>query len=351
MNNILITGGCGFIGTNFIYYLFKKSEFKGNVINIDKLTYAGNPENLKEIEKQYNRYFFYQADIIEKDKIDNIFKKHNIDCIIHFAAESHVDRSILGPTDFIQTNIIGTFNLLEIARKYWHGRNDVLFHHISTDEVYGSLGDTDYFFETTPYDPRSPYSASKASSNHLVMAYYHTYGLSVTISNCSNNYGPYQFPEKLIPLMIVNMLEDNPLPVYGDGMNIRDWLYVEDHCIGIWEIVKNGRRGETYNIGGENEWTNIELLNVLCEKVAEQTNKDKDYYKKLITFVKDRAGHDRRYAINCDKIKKELGWKQSVDFEKGLKRTIHWYLNNKEWLQNIVSGEYRNYYKKMYGKK
>ena len=351
--NILVTGGCGFIGSNFIKYLFDLKEFNGTIINLDKLTYAGNPNNLTDIDDKYgnDRYFFYKTDITNIDSIETVFEKHAIDCIIHFAAESHVDRSIHGPSEFIQTNIIGTFNLLETIRKYWKDRKDVLFHHISTDEVYGSLGDTGYFFETTAYDPRSPYSASKASSDHLVMAYFHTYGLPVTISNCTNNYGPYQFPEKLIPVMINNMLEEKDLPVYGEGKNIRDWLYVEDHCSGIWQIVQNGTRGETYNLGGENEWTNIDLLNVLCEEVAIQKNKDKDYYKKLITFVKDRAGHDYRYAINCDKIRNELDWKQSVTFNEGLSKTVKWYLSNIEWMDNIKSGEYKSWINKNYEKR
>jgi len=256
-------------------------------------------------------------------------------------AESHVDRSIHGPKDFINTNVNGTFNLIEAARKFWQNRfENTRFHHISTDEVYGSLGDTGYFYETTPYDPRSPYSASKAASDHLVMSYYHTYGLNVVITNCSNNYGPYQFPEKLIPLMILNMLDEKPLPVYGDGKNIRDWLYVEDHCSGIWAVLNRGKTGEKYNIGGENEWHNIDLVNKLCEIVAEKLGKPKDYFKRLITFVQDRPGHDRRYAINCDKIKNELGWQQSVSFEEGLNITVEWYLNNKKWVQNIKTGKY-----------
>jgi dTDP-glucose 4,6-dehydratase len=256
-------------------------------------------------------------------------------------AESHVDRSIHGPKDFINTNVNGTFNLIEAARKLWQNRSEnTRFHHISTDEVYGSLGDTGYFYETTPYDPRSPYSASKAASDHLVMSYYHTYGLNVVITNCSNNYGPYQFPEKLIPLMILNMLDEKPLPVYGDGKNIRDWLYVEDHCSGIWAVLNRGKTGEKYNIGGENEWHNIDLVNKLCEIVAEKLGKPKDYFKRLITFVQDRPGHDRRYAINCDKIKNELGWRQSVTFEEGLNITVEWYLNNKKWVQNIKTGKY-----------
>lgn len=355
MNNqekrILVTGGAGFIGSNFIIYLFKKENFDGVIVNLDLLTYAGNLMNLSEIEREYGgkNYFFEHADICDKSKVKEIFEKYKINTVIHFAAESHVDRSIYGPEAFVKTNVYGTYVLLETAKNYWNGNFEgKRFHHISTDEVYGSLGETGYFYEDTPYDPRSPYSASKASSDHFARAYYHTYGLPVTISNCSNNYGPYQFPEKLIPLMILNMLEDKPLPVYGDGKNIRDWLYVEDHCSAVWKIVKEGRVGETYNIGGENEWTNIELVNKLCEIVAIKKGLNKDYYKKLITFVKDRPGHDRRYAINCDKIKKELGWKQMVTFEEGLSVTVDWYLKNQEWIDSIKSGEYKNWLDKNY---
>ena len=354
--NIMITGGAGFIGSNFIHYLFEKTGYSGSIINVDKLTYAGNPLNLKEIDKQYSgsRYFFEKVDIVDYKKLELIFEKYEIDYIVHFAAESHVDRSITGPAEFIQSNIIGTFNLLELARKQFINGKKIHFHHVSTDEVFGSLPEDDpssKFFESTAYDPRSPYSASKASSDHLVRAYYHTYGLPVTISNCSNNYGPYQFPEKLIPLMINNMLEEKELPVYGDGKNIRDWLYVEDHCSGIWEILEQGKIGETYNIGGENEWTNIDLLNVLCEIVAEENGKDKNYYKKLISYVKDRAGHDRRYAINCDKIKSELAWTQSVTFAEGLQKTVKWYLSNIEWVNSVKSGEYLKWINKNYNKR
>ncbi|MGQ9617139.1 MAG: dTDP-glucose 4,6-dehydratase, partial [Spirochaetota bacterium] len=345
LENVLVTGGCGFIGSNFIRYLLKKTDFEGYVINVDKLTYAGNPENLLDIDKEYGgkRYFFERVDICDYDKMKSIFKQYRIDTVVHFAAESHVDRSIFGPGDFIKTNIVGTFTLLEIARELWGGEKGCHFHHISTDEVYGSLGESGYFFENTPYAPHSPYAASKASSDHLVNAYSHTYGLSVTISNCSNNYGPFQFPEKLIPLMILNMLEDKPLPVYGDGKNIRDWLFVEDHASAIWLILKKGATGETYNIGGENEWENLRLVNVLCEKVARFMNKPEDYYKRLIGFVKDRPGHDRRYAINCGKIKRELGWHQSVTFDEGLNITIEWYLENKKWVENVKNGSYRQW--------
>ncbi|HPM03008.1 MAG TPA: dTDP-glucose 4,6-dehydratase, partial [Candidatus Cloacimonadota bacterium] len=260
---------------------------------------------------------------------------------------SHVDRSIFGPKDFIQSNIIGTFTLLEVARQNWKDRQDVLFHHISTDEVFGSLGDTGYFYEDTPYDPRSPYSASKASSDHLVSAYHHTYGLPVTMSNCTNNYGPYQFPEKLIPLMIMNMMKQKELPVYGDGRNIRDWLFVEDHCSGIHAIVEKGRIGETYNIGGENEWENIRLVHEMC-KIMDERFPENAPHDQLITYVKDRPGHDRRYAINCDKIKNELGWTQSLDFSEGLRKTVDWYLSHQEWIENITSGEYLKWIEKNY---
>lgn len=349
----MVTGGAGFIGSNFIRYLFTDTDFKGTVVNADVLTYAGNLENLADIDARYGgkRYYFEKADVCDFEKIKGIFEKYNIDTVIHFAAESHVDRSIFGPKEFIQTNIMGTFNLLEVARECWAGRNDVLFHHISTDEVYGSLGDTGYFLETTPYDPRSPYSASKASSDHLIMAYSHTYNLPVTLSNCSNNYGPYQFPEKLIPLMIQNIINEKPLPVYGDGKNIRDWLYVDDHNSALWRIVNKGKAGETYNIGGENEWENIKLVHVLCQKMAAAMGKEKDYYTKLITFVKDRPGHDRRYAINCDKIKNSLGWRQSVDFDQGLSKTIKWYLDNEEWVNHVRSGDYRRWIEKNYDKR
>jgi dTDP-glucose 4,6-dehydratase len=344
--NILVTGGSGFIGANFILYLFK-TGFSGSIINIDKLTYAGNPENLKQVEKQ-NNYHFYQIDICDYKAVEEVFVKHDIDCVIHFAAESHVDRSIHGPGDFIYTNIIGTFNLLELCRKNWTLEKSYLFHHISTDEVFGSLGDSGYFFEDTRYDPRSPYSASKASSDHLVSAYHHTYGLPVTISNCTNNYGPYQFPEKLIPLMILNLQQNKPLPVYGDGKNIRDWLYVDDHCSGIWAIVRSGKIGETYNIGGENEWENILLVKKMCTIMDEKFPKAHKH-ESLITYVKDRPGHDRRYAINCDKIKYELRWSQSVDFETGLRRTIEWYMGNTDWIENIQTGAYKNWLKLNYG--
>ncbi len=339
--NILVTGGCGFIGTNFIKYVFNVTNFEGRIVNVDKLTYAANPENLCDIQESFpERYFFEKEDICNFERIVEILKKYEIDCVVNFAAESHVDRSIVGPKEFVETNVIGTFTLLESARSQQMEGKNIRFHQVSTDEVYGTLDSTGYFFETSPYAPRSPYSASKASADHLVRAYNNTYNLPITISICSNNYGPFQFPEKLIPLMILNMLEEKPLPVYGDGLHIRDWLYVEDHCSAVWKILNDGKVGETYNIGGENEWQNIDLLRFLCELVASRTNKPKEEYLSLIRFVKDRPGHDRRYAINCSKIKQELGWKQSVDFVLGLEQTVDWYLNNINWVNKVRSGEY-----------
>ncbi|KAA0258994.1 dTDP-glucose 4,6-dehydratase [Deferribacter autotrophicus] len=329
---ILVTGGCGFIGTNFIKYVFYDTDFDGIIINIDKLTYAGRKENLIDIETNFKeRYIFKKLDICDFAALEDLFTQYKIDCIVHFAAESHVDKSITGPQQFIYTNIIGTFNLLEAIRKYWAcSESNNRFIHISTDEVYGSLGQEGYFYESSCYNPRSPYSASKASSDHLVMSYYYTYNLPVIITNCSNNYGPYQYPEKLIPLMILNMLKEKPLPVYGDGQNVRDWLYVKDHCEAIWLVLGNGKVGEKYNIGGENEWRNIDLVNYLCEIVAEKLGKHRDYFKKYITFVKDRLGHDKRYAINCDKIKKELNWSQRTPFDEGISNTVEWYIK-KYW--------------------
>ncbi|MDR2729729.1 MAG: dTDP-glucose 4,6-dehydratase [Treponema sp.] len=363
LKNILVTGGAGFIGCNFIRYLLEKADrFSGRIINLDALTYAGNRMSLADIEAKFGRqetgarYFFEHGDICDRAFAESLFTKYEIDTVAHFAAESHVDRSILGPEAFIKTNVTGTFTLLDVARNAWKDsagmpRQDTLFHHISTDEVYGSLGETGYFTEKTPYDPRSPYSASKASSDHLVMAYNHTYGLPVTLSNCSNNYGPYQFPEKFVPLMILNMLEGKPLPVYGDGKNIRDWLYVEDHNSAVWTIMQNGICGETYNIGGENEWENIKLLDVLIEIVAEKAKIDSAKIRSIITYVKDRPGHDRRYAIDCSKLKRGLNWKQSVSFEQGLSNTVDWYLSNTKWTDSIRSGGYRQWVEKNYSER
>ena len=347
---ILLTGGAGFIGSNLIHYLFDKASYDGRVVNVDALTYAGNLESLADIERKHGgkRYFFEKADICDRAAVEAIFSKYEVDAVCHLAAESHVDRSILGPEAFIKTNVMGTFTLLDVARSAWKGRDDVLFHHVSTDEVFGSLGDSGYFTETTPYDPRSPYSASKASSDHLVQAYHHTYGMPITLTNCSNNYGPYQFPEKLIPVMVLNMMEGKSLPVYGDGKNIRDWLYVEDHNSAVWTVMTKGRSGETYNIGGENEWENIKLLDRLIELVAEESGKSEMALRSLITYVKDRPGHDRRYAIDCGKLKKELGWKQSVSFDEGLRKTVRWYLDNGEWIDHVRSGEYQNWMRKNY---
>ena len=349
-NNILITGGAGFIGSNLIRYIFEKTDFTGRIINLDKLTYAGNPLNIADIEQKEKgkRYSFELGDICDYDNDVRIFKQYDIDAVIHLSAESHVDRSILGPGEFIRTNINGTFALLEACRTIWKDRKDVRFHHVSTDEVFGSLGPTGYFSETTPYAPRSPYSASKAASDHLVRAYFHTYGLPITLTNCSNNYGPYQFPEKLIPVMIYNMRDRKSLPVYGDGKNIRDWLYVEDHNSAVWTVLQNGVVGENYNIGGENEWENIKLVNTLCEIFAQETQTDKAEIKGLVTFVKDRPGHDRRYSIDCSKLKKELVWKQSVDFGQGLRKTVRWYLDNVTWAESIRSGEYIKWIEKNY---
>jgi len=362
--NILVTGGAGFIGSNFIRSVLERTDFSGMIINYDKLTYAGNLLSLIDVDKTHGgkRYFFERGDIRDYEKVSAVLTKYNITIIVHFAAESHVDRSIFGPKDFVETNINGTFSLIEAARKTWGARNDVRFHHISTDEVYGSLGETGFFYENTPYDPRSPYSASKAASDHLVRAYFHTYGLPVTISNCSNNYGPWHFPEKLIPLTILNALEGKPLPVYGDGKNVRDWLFVKDHCEAAWLILARGKAGETYNIGGECERKNIEVVHSICAVLDElapaQTNallrtshSALRTYKDLITFVADRPGHDRRYAINCDKIKNELGWRQRYNFEEGLRDTVAWYLKNGEWVKSIRSGEYKTWIEKNYGKR
>ncbi len=349
MKNLLVTGGCGFIGTGFIRYLLLDSDFDGRIINVDKLTYAGNPDNLADIEKlNRRRYIFIKEDICNSDAMMHVFETHEIDAVCNFAAESHVDRSIVAPDAFIKTNIEGTFTLLEAARR--NLKQLVLFHHVSTDEVYGSLGSEGFFTEQTSYKPNSPYSASKAASDHLVRAYSETYALPVTISNCSNNYGPFQFPEKLIPLMILNALEDKPLPVYGNGSNVRDWLFVRDHCRAVWEIMKSGIRGQTYNIGGRCESANIDTVNMVCDLLDEMAPKaDRTSHRDLITFVKDRPGHDLRYAIDCSKLEKELGWAPLESFETGLRKTIQWYLDNSHWVQRVKNGEYLNWVKQHYG--
>ena len=358
LSNILVTGGAGFIGVNFIRFLFENSAVQQRIINLDSLTYAGNAASLKDINEKFGgtRYFFEYGSICDKPIVEDIFQKYDIDTVIHFAAETHVDRSILGPKTFMDTNVMGTFVLLETARKFWKNadgtyRNDVLFHHVSTDEVYGSLGITGFFTETSPYNPSSPYSASKAAADHLVKSYFCTYGLPVTISNSSNNYGPYQFPEKLIPLMILNMIDGKELPLYGDGKNVRDWLYVNDHNAALWTIAQKGRAGETYVIGGDNEWENIELVYTLINIIARKTGKDADKIRDSITYVKDRPGHDRRYAADCSKIKIELGWEQSISREEGFERTIDWYMINSEWTRNVQSGEYRNWLELNYNRR
>jgi len=341
MKQILVTGGCGFIGTNFIKFLFQKVSGDFVVVNVDKLTYAANPENLIDIEQNYpNRYFFEKADIADIERIEKIIEKYDIDTIVNFAAESHVDRSIVGPQDFIQTNIIGTYCLLELIRKFQNRGKEIRFHQVSTDEVYGSLEGSDFFGEQAPYNPSSPYSASKASADLLVKSYYTTFKIPVTISLCSNNYGPYQFPEKLIPLMILNMLEGKELPIYGDGLHIRDWLFVEDHCSAIWLILLKGNIGESYNIGANNQWENLKLIQFLATILAEKTGKKIEDYTRLIRFVKDRPGHDRRYAIDSNKIRTNLGWKESVDFRTGLEFTVDWYLSNLDWVDKVRSGDY-----------
>jgi len=343
MKNLLVTGGCGFIGSNFIHYLLSGQHFDGRVINVDKLTYAGNMENLVGLVETYpDRYIFSQTDICDREALDQVFEDHAIDAVCHFAAESHVDRSILGPDDFIQTNILGTFNLLEITRKRMNQVH--LFHHVSTDEVYGSLGETGLFTEETPYDPSSPYSASKASSDHLVRAYHRTYDLPTTLSNCSNTYGPYQFPEKLIPLIILNARAGKSLPVYGQGLNVRDWLYVEDHCRAVWTIMQKGQKGQTYNIGGHCEMKNIDVVEMICHILDNmEPLADTGFRKDLIAFVKDRPGHDLRYAIDFSKITRELGWEPVETFESGLTKTIEWYIENQAWTHRVQSGEYRQW--------
>ncbi len=347
MKTILITGGAGFIGSHLLRFMLNNHP-DYRIINLDSLTYAGNLENLRDVEDNVN-YSFIKADINDADAIQKVFKDHDISGVIHLAAESHVDRSISNPTEFIHTNIVGTVNLLNAARHHWKDNYEGrLFYHVSTDEVYGSLGDTGLFTETTAYDPRSPYSASKASSDHLVRAWYHTFKLPVVISNCSNNYGGYQFPEKLIPLIIYNIKHNKPLPIYGKGENVRDWLYVVDHASAIDRIFHKGRIGETYNIGGNNEWKNIDLVKLLCRIMDDRLGNPEGTSEKLITFVTDRAGHDLRYAIDSGKLQNELGWEPSLEFSEGLEKTVDWYLANEEWLNNVTSGDYQKYYDKMY---
>ena len=349
MHTILLTGGAGFIGSH-LTRLFVKKYPQYKIVNLDKLTYAGNLENLRDIENEPN-YQFVKGDITDLDLLRKLFEAHKFTAVLHCAAESHVDRSITDPLAFITTNVVGTSSLLQAAKEAWAGdMQDKIFYHISTDEVYGSLGETGFFTEETAYDPRSPYSASKASSDHIVRAFYHTYKLPVKISNCSNNYGPFHFPEKLIPLCIHNIINNKPLPIYGKGENVRDWLFVEDHVRAIDVIFHTGKIGETYNIGGHNEWTNINLVKELCRQMDEKLGREKGSSEKLITYVTDRAGHDLRYAIDATKLKDELDWLPSLQFEEGISKTIDWYLNNEVWLKHVTSGEYQKYYNEQYHK-
>jgi dTDP-glucose 4,6-dehydratase len=344
---VLVTGGCGFIGTNFIRHLFNTVKFAGKVVNVDKLSYAANPKNLLDIQERYGeRYILCPVDICDKSALEDVFRNHPVDAICHLAAETHVDRSIQTPIDFVNTNVMGTLNLLEMARSIELD----LFHHVSTDEVYGSLDDVGRFTEESHYRPNSPYSASKAASDHLVRAYHRTYGLSVTISNCSNNYGPYQFPEKLIPLMILRALEWESLPVYGDGRHVRDWIHVEDHCQAIWTIMLNGQRGETYNVGGETEMQNLSMVEKICDIIDDLVPPPPGRSRReLITFVKDRPGHDRRYAMDNAKIIQTLGWQPDRAIHEGLRDTINWYLKNDQWVRDVQSGEYIRWIQEHYG--
>jgi dTDP-glucose 4,6-dehydratase len=354
MSNVVVTGGAGFIGANFVLNWFAAGDSPADaIVNIDKLTYAGNLNTLTSLEGDA-RHLFSHTDICDRDALDRLFAAHRPRAVVHLAAESHVDRSIHGPRDFIQTNIVGTFTLLEAARAYWSGldgeaKRDFRFLHVSTDEVFGSLSATDpQFSETTPYAPNSPYSASKAAADHLVRAYHHTYGLPVLTTNCSNNYGPYHFPEKLIPLMITSALTGKPLPVYGDGQNVRDWLYVGDHCAALRAVLARGRVGETYNIGGWNEKTNLEVVHAVCDLLDELRPSGAGSYRERIAYIKDRPGHDRRYAIDARKLERELGWKPAETFESGLRKTVQWYLDHQAWVQDVTSGEYRHWMVKHY---
>ncbi len=348
MKTILVTGGAGFIGSHVVRRFVTRYP-DTRILNLDKLTYAGNLENLRDVENKKN-YGFVKGDILDVAFLRNLFQKEKVDAVVHLAAETHVDRSLETPADFVMTNVVGTLNLLHTAREFWNSEfSGRRFCHISTDEVYGSLGPEGHFTELSPLDPRSPYSASKAGSDTFVNAYFHSFGLPASISRCSNNYGPNHFPEKLIPLMIHNILSGKPLPVYGEGTNVRDWLYVEDHAAAIDVILHKGRPGEVYNIGGSNEWKNIDLVKLLCKIMDDKMGKPEGTSARLITFVKDRPGHDLRYAIDSSKLRKELGWSPSVDFTSGLRRTVDWYLSNKEWLQHVTSGSYREYYDRMYG--
>lgn len=348
--NILVTGGAGFIGSHVVRLLVNKYP-DYNIINLDKLTYAGNLSNLKDIEKKTN-YTFVKADICDFDAILDVLQKYNVTGIIHLAAESHVDRSIKDPFTFAQTNVMGTLSLLQAAKHYWNGEwKDKLFYHISTDEVYGSLGEDGFFVETTKYDPHSPYSASKAASDHFVRAFHDTFGMPTIVTNCSNNYGSYQFPEKLIPLFINNIRNNKPLPVYGKGENVRDWLFVEDHARAIDLIFHKGKIAETYNIGGFNEWKNIDLIKVMIKTVDRLLGREPGSSDKLITYVTDRAGHDLRYAIDSTKLKNELGWEPSLQFEEGIEKTVRWYLENQDWVDEVTSGDYQKYYEQMYGER
>jgi len=346
---ILITGGAGFIGSHLLRLMVNKYP-NYQLVNFDKLTYAGNLDNLTDIANAPN-YNFFKGDICSQDEVQRAFEVHQITDVIHLAAESHVDRSIEGPMDFVQTNVLGTVNLMQVAKSFWKDLSGHVFHHVSTDEVYGSLGEEGLFTETTAYDPRSPYSASKAASDHFVRAYFYTYGFPVKLSNCSNNYGSHHFPEKLIPLMINNIVHKKPLPIYGKGENVRDWLWVEDHARAIDLIFHEGRLGESYNVGGLNEWKNIDLVHFICDMLDTKLQRPPGENRKLITYVTDRAGHDLRYAIDATKLTQELGWQPSVNFEEGLEKTVDWYLANSAWTDNITSGAYREYYQQMYAKR